>query len=225
MGRLALAAIIVLGALGPGCAGTAEKGAWHTVERGQTLWRIARTYRVDLQELAEVNDIEDPAKIRAGQKIFIPGARLSITVEPYRPPAKGTPEASQAVPQVKTHKGRLGWPTQGVVTSRYGIRGDKRHDGLDIGAPAGTPITAAAAGAVVYAEHTRGYGKMVILRHDAHLITVYAHCQKILVSKGNKVAQGQQIGTVGATGRASGPHLHFEVRVDRKARNPAFYLP
>jgi len=209
----------------PGCAGTREQGTWHTVERGQTLWRIAHNYGVDLQELAEVNDIEDPTLIRAGQKIFIPGAEKPLEIEPYRPPRQGAPEAAKPVPRVKTHKGRLAWPVKGVVTSRYGIRGGRRHDGIDIGAPTGTSIKAAETGAVAYAEYTRGYGNLVILRHDEHLMTVYAHCKKILVSKGDQVRQGQAIATVGATGRASGPHLHFEVRVDRKARNPMFYLP
>ena len=224
MARRALAMMVLAAALA-GCAGARDKGVWHTIERGQTLWRIAHTYRVDLQELAEVNDIEDPAKIQAGQRIFVPGVEKSIKVEPYRPPAKGSAEAHKPVPRVKTDKGRLAWPVDGVVTSRFGIRGQRRHDGIDIGAPTGTAIKAAATGKVAYAEYTRGYGNLIIVQHDRQMMTVYAHCQKILVSKGERVERGKPIGTVGATGRASGPHLHFEVRIDRKPRNPKFFLP
>ncbi|HET9596651.1 MAG TPA: M23 family metallopeptidase, partial [Anaeromyxobacteraceae bacterium] len=134
-----------------------------------------------------------------------------------RPPPAG--ERAHAAP------GRLSWPVQGVLYSRFGPRQGQRHDGIDIAAPEGTPIGAAAAGAVVYAGSQSGYGSIVILRHDGGLLTLYAHASALLVRQGDRVAAGQPIARVGRSGRTSGPHLHFEVREGTRPRNPLFFLP
>jgi len=121
---------------------------------------------------------------------------------------------------------RLIWPVDGVVTSRFGRRHGRMHDGIDIAAPRGTPVRAAASGVVVYADRRlAGYGNLIILRHDANLFTVYAHNQRNLVRVGQRVRQGQTIALVGSTGRATGPHLHFEVRIGAKPVDPLAYLP
>lgn len=117
------------------------------------------------------------------------------------------------------------WPVEGNITSRFGPRRGSTHDGLDIAAPLGTPILAAASGEVIYSGALRGYGNLVILRHREGYATVYAHTQKNLVKEGERVRRGQAIARVGQTGRASGPHLHFEIRKDNLARNPLRYLP
>jgi len=122
-------------------------------------------------------------------------------------------------------KTALSWPIAGQITSKYGPRRGSFHDGLDISAPLGTPILAAASGEVIYSGALRGYGNLVILRHSDGCVTVYAHTQKNLVQEGERVRRGQVIARVGQTGRASGPHLHFEVRKDNLARNPLRYLP
>ena len=122
-------------------------------------------------------------------------------------------------------KTALSWPIAGQITSKYGPRRGSFHDGLDISAPLGTPILAAASGEVIYSGALRGYGNLVILRHSDGYVTVYAHTQKNLVQEGERVRRGQVIARVGQTGRASGPHLHFEVRKDNLARNPLRYLP
>ena len=122
-------------------------------------------------------------------------------------------------------KSSLLWPVEGKITSKFGPRGGSSHDGLDIAAPLGTPILAAASGKVIYSGALRGYGNLVILRHRDGFVTVYAHTQKNLVQEGEFVRGGQTIARVGQTGRASGPHLHFEVRKDNLARNPLRYLP
>ena len=122
-------------------------------------------------------------------------------------------------------KNGLLWPVDGQVTSKFGPRGASFHDGLDIASPLGTPILAAASGEVIYNGALRGYGNIVIVRHRDGYVTVYAHTQKNLVQEGESVRRGQAIARVGQTGRASGPHVHFEVRKDNLARNPLRYLP
>lgn len=119
----------------------------------------------------------------------------------------------------------LSWPVEGRITSKFGPRRGSSHDGVDIAAPLGTPILAAASGEVLYSGALRGYGHIVILRHRGGYATVYAHNQKNLAREGEMVRRGQAIARVGQTGRASGPHLHFEVRKDNLARNPLRYLP
>lgn len=126
--------------------------------------------------------------------------------------------------------GRLAWPIQGTITSQFGTRVHPifktkiTHTGLDISAPKGTPIKAADPGEVLYTGWMRGYGQVVIIDHGANLTTVYAHMSKIETSENAKVTRKTVIGRVGATGDATGNHLHFEVRVNGDAVNPMKYL-
>ena len=117
-------------------------------------------------------------------------------------------------------------PTSGTVTSRFGSRWGKSHKGLDIGAPKGTPIKAAASGTVITASsgYNGGYGNYIVISHGNGIQTAYGHCNSISVSVGQKVSQGQLIGTVGNTGRSTGNHLHLEIRVNGVAQNPQNYL-
>ena len=117
------------------------------------------------------------------------------------------------------------WPIAGEVTSEYGPRRGSFHDGIDISAPRGTEILAVASGEVVFSGALHGYGNIIILQHQNGYATVYAHNEKNLVDEGRWVRQGQVVARVGDTGRANGPHLHFEVRKDNLARNPLMYLP
>ena len=120
---------------------------------------------------------------------------------------------------------RFSWPVPGgVLSSAFGIRNGVMHDGVDIAAPAGTPVHAADRGVVIFSGRLRGYGNVVILRHDDHYVTVYAHNRLNSVREGDYVARGQIIAEVGTTGRTTGPNLHFEVRHDNLARNPLNYL-
>jgi murein DD-endopeptidase MepM/ murein hydrolase activator NlpD len=119
------------------------------------------------------------------------------------------------------------WPAKGVLTSGYGWRWGRMHKGIDIAAPIGTPIVAAAPGVVVSAGwNSGGYGNLVELQHPDGSVTLYAHNNRILVRRGQEVAQGQQISEMGSTGRSTGPHLHFEVHPNgRGAVNPIALLP
>lgn len=118
-------------------------------------------------------------------------------------------------------------PVSGTITSRFGSRESIRssgHRGLDIAAPTGTSIKAAAAGTVTTAGTSGTYGKMIKISHGNGVETVYAHCSQLLVSSGQQVSQGQVIGKVGSTGRSTGPHLHLEVRVNGVLYNPQNYV-
>lgn len=137
-------------------------------------------------------------------------ARLRSSASPGPPPA---PSASGFV-----------WPVDGPVTSGFGLRWGRMHEGLDIGAGSGAPIRAAAAGTVSHAGWLGGYGNLVVVEHGGGLATAYAHQQRIAVSVGQTVGQGQLLGEVGSTGNSTGPHLHFEVRVNGSAVDPLGYL-
>jgi lipoprotein NlpD len=119
----------------------------------------------------------------------------------------------------------LAWPLHGVLYGRFGVRAGARHDGIDIAAPEGTAVRAAADGTAVYVGEPPGYGAVVILRHAGGLVTVYAHNAAVLVREGARVTRGEAIAKVGQTGRTTGPHLHFEVREGSRPRNPLLYLP
>lgn len=122
---------------------------------------------------------------------------------------------------------RFSWPLSTQrITSLFGERWGRPHEGLDIAAPQGTPVMAARGGKVIYAENQiSGYGNMVIIRHSPSFATVYAHLSRIGVRVGDYVDRGKVIGKVGMTGRATKPHLHFEVRNSRAAVDPLLYLP
>jgi murein DD-endopeptidase MepM/ murein hydrolase activator NlpD len=116
------------------------------------------------------------------------------------------------------------WPVSGPVTSPFGWRWGRLHQGIDIGAPTGTPIHAAAAGTVIYCGWEEGYGNFVVIDNGGNLATAYGHQSAIAVTCGQQVAQGQVIGYVGCTGHCTGPHLHFEVRIDGNPVDPMGYL-
>jgi murein DD-endopeptidase MepM/ murein hydrolase activator NlpD len=116
------------------------------------------------------------------------------------------------------------WPVAGPITSPFGWRWGRMHQGIDIGVPEGTPIHAAAAGTVIYCGWEEGYGNFVVLDHGGNLATAYGHQSSIAVACGQQVAQGQVIGYSGCTGHCTGPHVHFEVRIDGNPVDPMGYL-
>lgn len=117
------------------------------------------------------------------------------------------------------------WPVDGVITSGFGPRWGRMHTGIDIAAPAGTPIRAVKEGEVLYADWLGGYGNLVAVDHGNSVVTLYAHQSRMAVAEGQPVAQGDVVGYVGTTGRSTGNHLHFEVRIDAEPRDPRPYLP
>jgi len=116
------------------------------------------------------------------------------------------------------------WPINGPVTSGFGMRWGRMHEGIDIAAAIGTPVHAAADGTVIYASWMTGYGNLVVVDHGNGLATAYAHASALVVRVGQAVSQGQTVSLVGSTGNSTGPHLHFEVRVNGVAVDPLLYL-
>jgi murein DD-endopeptidase MepM/ murein hydrolase activator NlpD len=198
------------------------KGVYHVVERHQTLYRICKTYGVDLKGVASINGIPDPSKIETGQRIFIPGAKKVLKVEIYIDDVAA--ERGEKA-KIAYRKLDFAWPVEGKTTDVFEGEGSKRHQGIDIACPIGTPIKASNAGTVIYSNNTiKGYGNLIIIRHSEEYVTVYAHNQVNLVEEKTWVEKGQIIGKVGKTGRASGPHLHFEIRKNNKAMDPMLFL-
>lgn len=201
-----------------------KTGVYHVVERHQTFYRICKTYGVDLEKTASLNRISDPSKIEVGQQIFIPGAKKVLKVEIYiEDVAAESPDMKEE--KVVEKRPDFIWPIKGQLSNPFDNSEDSRHMGIDISSPLGTAIKAASSGKVLYSGNTvKGYGNLIILRHSNELVTVYAHNQVNLVEEGAWVERGQVIGKVGQTGRASGPHLHFEIRKNNRAVNPFLYL-
>lgn len=204
----------------------------HTVQAGQTLYRIARAYGVTVDAIAETNNIEDPTQLKAGQELWIPGAKENKPVpefdapEPTPPSRPLAPEVRKPARLVEVGKkdGVLAWPLKGVLYARFGRKGKEPHDGIDLAAPAGTPVKTAAPGTVLFAGDQKGYGLIVIIEHDNGLVTLYAHNRDVRVKTNQRVREGQVVATVGDSGRTSGPHLHFEVRKEGAPVDPLEYL-
>jgi murein DD-endopeptidase MepM/ murein hydrolase activator NlpD len=161
---------------------------------------------------------------------LIPGARQVLTIAHHVNQATTAEDKKKRKRTlnngIKAIKGFLIWPVKGQLTSRFGNRSGRHHDGIDIGARRGTSIVAAAEGKVMFAGWgPTGYGLMIIIKHKNVLTTVYAHNSHIHVHKNQLVKKGQKIASVGSTGRSTGPHLHFEVRNDSLPMNPLHYLP
>jgi murein DD-endopeptidase MepM/ murein hydrolase activator NlpD len=211
---------------GVGCSTSKvhSRGVYHRVRSGENLYRIGKAYGVSVPELSRINRIEDPRRLAVGQRLVIPGASRTLPVRLITPDRVEVGRPSDR--SVSSAAGPFTWPIgYGRLTSRFGPRGRAFHDGIDIGAPVGTPVYAARDGRVLYSDRLTGYGNVVIIGHGAGYATVYAHNSSHAVRSGDRVRQGQVIAWVGQTGRTSGPNLHFEVRKDNVARNPLHFLP
>ena len=246
---LVLSVFLAVGAALEGCAFVpfkTGKGVYHKVRKGETLWRICYTYRVNMKKVCRVNRIKDPGHVVAGQEIFIPGAKriLKVKVPPGRTPSGGSKRTvkrggnrssrsgadksarPKAKPRASAEKLRFIWPVKGPVTSWFGPRKGRPHDGIDIAAPKGTPIRAAERGKVIYSDNgLSGYGNLIIIRHSGGFHTVNGHNSRNRVDVDAWVSKGQVIAEVGNTGRATGYHLHFEIRKNERAVDPMKYLP
>ncbi len=203
-------------------------GIKHTIVKGETLASLAKTYKSDAHEIAQYNNLADTDSLAVGDTVIIPNGEVApaktVTKKPatsshsaaIKKIAKGGTEpylggSGEAIP------GYFGWPVAGGVITQ-GLHG---WNGVDIGASKGTSIYAAADGTVIIARSgggwNGGYGNYVVIQHSNGTETLYAHASKVLVSVGQQVSRGQTIAQIGATGLATGPHLHFEVR---GAENP-----
>jgi murein DD-endopeptidase MepM/ murein hydrolase activator NlpD len=180
-----------------------------TVRGGDTLESLAATYHADAAEIMDVNALEDPNLV-VGQTLTIPGAR-SAQIPTPKPTAKprSTSSGGSVRPPSRYTGGTFAWPVAGGYISQYFHYG---HYAIDIAAPMGTRVSAAAGGVVTFAGwKNNGGGYQVWIAHGSGLYTTYNHMSSISVGRGQHVSRGQQVGRVGMTGNATGPHLHFEV--------------
>jgi murein DD-endopeptidase MepM/ murein hydrolase activator NlpD len=198
-------------------------GSWYVVSRGETLDDIAKRAGVPAEDILEINGLERASDVKPGRLIFVLAPEHVPTRAELETPGAGAPSAPPPA-----GAGRLRWPLVNVprtVGSPFGAREGRAHEGVDLPAPSGTPVVAAADGTVVYAgDGIRGYGNLVVLQHAGDLLTVYAHNSALYVSAGQTVHAGDRVAAVGQTGRATGPHLHFEVRQGQIPRDPMSYL-
>ncbi len=211
----------------------------HTVKKGETLYSISRKYDMSISALSRINHLEEPYILKTGQilKVNANGSKTSYYSATKRNKTVRTKSEKtgykEQVKQRKTinvprsqSKKRFMWPVKGKVISAFGTtQKKKQNDGINISARKGTPVRAADAGTIGYAgNQLKGYGNLILIRHANGWMTAYAHNDKILVKKGQRVKKGQQIATVGRTGNISAPQLHFEIRYKTKVVNPKKYL-
>lgn len=187
----------------------------HKIKSGESLSLIARRYRTSISEIVAANNLTSTV-VKADQTIKVPtsaGRDFKVVQQESR-----VSRASMRMPVRGRLSDKYGWRKHPVYRKRL------FHAGIDVAAPKGAPIAAAMSGKVIYAGRRAGYGNLVILSHSNGYSTRYAHCSSMLVKKGQIVKAGQLIARVGATGVATGNHLHFEVRKNGKTQNPLTYL-
>jgi murein DD-endopeptidase MepM/ murein hydrolase activator NlpD len=193
----------------------------YQVQSGDSLSGIADLFAVDVDSLVSLNNLADPNALQAGDVLVIPDA--PTTAVRFGLPPRAAKQNGDAPAFV--------WPAVGPITTKFGVPGSDWiggfHMGLDIGAPAGAPIVAAASGNVEAAEfdHVHGYGNYVLIDHGKGYETLYGHMSRIVAKAGDHVEQSDLIGYVGDTGYAFGPHLHFEVRRNGEKIDPEPLLP
>ncbi len=232
-----------------------EAGIYHTVKPGQTLYRISRAYDVNEAYLVRVNGISNPSQIPIGTRLYIPGAKRALNVPVVRPqtakkagssatknkkirsssPRSQTKKSKPTVTKAKTpltknkatQVKKLQWPLRGKIVrsfSKQAVAGGGK--GIEIAVRAGSSVTAAEAGKVIYSgDGVNGYAHLIILRHENDLFTVYGFNRKNLVKQGDFVSKGERIAISGTPPAGGRPRLHFEVRKGKIAVNPLLYLP
>jgi LysM repeat protein len=199
-------------------------GLSYKVKSGDTLQKIAKTYQADIDQIIDYNELASATAIKIGQTLVIPKGVKPVTYAANY----GTSQNNASIkniflpPAAVNSSTRLQWPTNTHYISQYY---GWRHTGVDIANKTGSPIYAAESGKVEVAGwNNGGYGNYTIINHGGGIKTLYGHQSKILVKAGDVVNRGQVIGLMGSTGRSTGPHLHFEVRVNGAFKNPLNYI-
>ena len=162
--------------------------------------------------------------VAEAESLAAESAALAAQIAAAQRAAAAAPATSPSAPAPSSSGGQLGWPAAGPVTSGFGSRWGRTHEGIDIGVGPGTPVHAAAAGTVIYAGWMSGYGNIVVIDHGNGLSTAYGHNSSLVVAQGASVGKGFVIALSGSTGHSTGPHVHFEVRVNGAPVDPLGYL-
>lgn len=206
---------------------------YHEVKPGETLYAISRLYNMKVNDLVEMNDLQPPYSVKVGEKIRIakineqPKRIVMIKKPGYRLNSAGEKSKSESFVEKTLGKlNRFSWPVKGKVVSKFGPKsGGLYNDGINIKAAEGDPVKASEDGVVAYVgNELKGYGNLVIVKHASGWITAYAHLRNTVVNRGQNVAKGEKIGTVGVTGNVNSPQLYFGLRKGRDAVNPENYL-
>lgn len=231
---MGLALVLVLGAVLVGCAGGTGPGdgagVVHVVRPGETLWRISKRYGVSVDDVTRANHIRDVTTVPTGARLWIPDPRRprgdGAVPARYHPPESAAPRERSRAELQRALGLDFAWPVQARLSSQYGRRRGRPHEGIDLAARKGTPVRASESGRVIYSGSNLGaYGRVVIVKHLGQYSTVYAHNRRNRVSKGQFVEKGDVVAEVGASGNATGPHLHFEIRDGQRPVDPLRYLP
>lgn len=218
---------------------------YHIVQKGDTLYSISRQHNVDITSLSRVNNLHPPYTLHVGQKLLLSGtisgnsrnyqttSQKSAQTATNQPVSKNvsakkaTSVRQTAYTPPKNRTAKFLWPVKGTVISNFGVMGKgRKNDGINIKAARGSDVKAADKGTIAYAgNELKGFGNLILIKHTDGWITAYAHNDKLVVKKGQTVAKGEKIATVGSTGSVDSPQLHFEVRAGKKAVDPRKYLP
>jgi murein DD-endopeptidase MepM/ murein hydrolase activator NlpD len=204
------------------------KGTLHKINKGDTIYSIAARYKADARSIAAFNLLDDPVQLKAGETLIIPGGvmppeerkAVQATLLASRYGERNTPPAGS-----EATRPSFRWPVQGRITSRFGPRNGSFHYGLDIAVPLGSYVGAAAPGVVFGTGFQQGYGLVLMINHGGGWSTLYAHNSQLLVEDNDKVSAGQPVALVGASGNATGPHLHLEIIYNGRKLDPLLYLP
>jgi murein DD-endopeptidase MepM/ murein hydrolase activator NlpD len=226
----------------------------YTMRSGDSLYSISRSYGVTVAQLQQANGITDPRSVRAGTVLKVPGTAVAAAepIAERPAPVAGAPVVVQStrVPTViNRHEtqvaareadvsttgaidrkvsadGKLRWPVHGRILTGFGQRSDgTQNDGINLSVPQGTAVHAAEKGTVAYAgSELKGYGNLILVRHDNGWVTAYAHNDQLMVKRGDKVERGQVIAKAGRTGSVDQPQVHFELRQGSKPVDPVPFL-
>ena len=223
---------------------------YHTVVTGDTVFAVSQNYNVDMRTLVELNNLKPPYQLKRGQTLTIPistNGKVNLAeknirnvlstqnVSVFSPFPKPRPSVRTRLENKRTHKNNMFlpkpsrrggkyflWPVRGTIISRFGPRrGGLHNDGINISAPRGAPVFASENGVVAYSGNgIKGFGNLLLVRHSDGWTTAYAHIDKVLVKKGDRVKRGETIGTIGTSGKVNKPQLHFEIRKGSQAIDP-----
>jgi murein DD-endopeptidase MepM/ murein hydrolase activator NlpD len=181
------------------------KGIVYKINPGESLWTISRQFGIGIEEIVKANAIGNPDLVKPGCLLILPGAK----------PEFGYQERLQQ---------RFIKPVNARISSYFGMRWGKMHEGIDYAVNTGTNVRASRSGKVVYSGWASGYGETIIIEHQKGIRTLYAHNSRLLAHSGEWVEQGEVIARSGNTGHSTGPHLHFEIQINGKPVNPLSYL-
>ncbi len=218
----------------------------HIVESGETLYSLGRKYGMSPFAIADLNDLSRDGALSVGQSLHIPGGKARKSTDKLivdDDSEKLTPvdeetvvaeiEAKEAVPETIAPEppanptvSSMRWPVKGKVISEFGAKPNGlKNEGINIAVPEGTGVRAAESGVVAYAgNELKGYGNLVLIRHEGGWVTAYAHAKELFVKRGDTVKRGDVIAKAGQTGSVSSPQLHFEVRKGATAMDPLKFL-